>query len=66
MLDPYVSALAVERVGYLRSGKAGRVALVDQELARLGYECDENGEVKELKKAAKVEKRPSKAPEKRV
>lgn len=38
MSEQMIAALLVEREGYVRFGKKDRVAAVDEELAKLGYE----------------------------
>jgi hypothetical protein len=65
-MDANVSALVTERLGYLRSGKTDRVALVDKELAALGFECDENNEPKPVKQPRKERAVAKKAPERAV
>lgn len=45
MTDGYVQGLVNERGGYIRSCRADRVALVDSELARLGWCVDGEGEL---------------------
>ena len=59
--NTYLEALSQERAMYARSPRHfERVMMVDQELARLGYGADDDGNVVEL---PKVERAEAKAPE---
>ena len=57
MDENMVSALLVERAAFARQGQADRVALVDAELARHGYE--QPREAKREPKRTATQKRPA-------